>query len=109
MCASSCVVCVHLSCVSGSQNTELSLILILASGQTILILGSESWSRAAVRGGLLGWLERNGFAMETAGKGKEKEASGRAGEISTLYSERVLIKRHYEELNAPERIDGRCD
>lgn len=65
---------------------------------------SKKWSgrrsRAARRGGLLGWLEWNGFAMVTPGEGQGKEAFGRAGASSGLYSQRLLIKRHYEALRA---------
>lgn len=73
---------------------------------------SGKWSglhlRAARRGGLLGWLEWNGFAMVTAGEGQGKEAFWRAGESSGLYSVRLLIKRHYEALSAPARIYSCC-
>lgn len=68
----------------------------------------EARSRAARRGGLLGWLEWNGFAMVTAGKGPGKEAFGQAGESRGLYSERLLIKRHYEALSTIARIYSRC-
>lgn len=64
---------------------------------------SRKWSgpglRAARRGGLLGWLKWNGFAMVTAGKGQEKEAFGQAA-----VSEQLLIKRHCEALGTKARI-----
>lgn len=64
---------------------------------------SRKWSglrsRAVRRGGLLGWLEWNGFAMVTAGKGQGKEAFWRA-----VASEHILIKRPCEALSATARI-----
>ncbi len=42
--------------------------------------------------------------MVTAGKGPGKGAFGQAGESRGLYSERLLIKRHYEALSTIARI-----
>lgn len=76
-------------------------VLILALTDTIIILGKWSGlrSRAARRGGLLGWLEWNGFAMVTAGKGQGKEAFWRV-----VASEHLLIKRPCEAPSAIARI-----
>lgn len=56
-------------------------------------------SRVARRGWLLGWLEWNGFAMVTAGKGQGKEAFWQA-----VLSEHLLIKRPCEALSAAAGI-----
>lgn len=95
----SCFLCVHSHFVSPHPQ------ILNFPGSYFSLNGHDSNSRkwselrstAVRRGGLLGWLEWNGFAMVTAGKGQGKEVvffGGGSAAISILdiYSLRGIMR-----------------